>query len=345
MKTTKTNLKTALEIVRPGLATKELIEQSTSFAFLSGHVATYNDEISIMHPLDKTLKGLSGAVKAEEFYNLLNKLKQEEIEITLTEAEIQITAGKSRAGLTLQQEVKLPLSEVGDIGEFTPLTDDFCKALQFTSNAAGTDMSRPILTCVNVTPKGFMEASDGYRICRTGFKKLPFKTPFLIPSAAVKHITGMKPTGISLGSGWLHFQNEQGTILSCRTFNEEFPDVAPHMVVSDGVELMLPKTITEMLERAQVFSKKDHSADEAIDCEVKDKQFTITGQNEYGWYEESTPVRYTGDEFSFTVTPYLLKDILGKTGQAVIGQNKIRFEGEGWEFIAMLREASPKKGK
>ena len=51
MKTNKTKLQTALEIVKPGLANKEIIEQSTSFAFLKGKVVTYNDEVSISHPL------------------------------------------------------------------------------------------------------------------------------------------------------------------------------------------------------------------------------------------------------------------------------------------------------
>jgi len=38
MKINKKELKEALEIVKPGLANKEMIEQSTSFAFLKGKV-------------------------------------------------------------------------------------------------------------------------------------------------------------------------------------------------------------------------------------------------------------------------------------------------------------------
>jgi hypothetical protein len=52
MKIQKTNLIQALEKVRPGLSAKEAILQSTSFAFLNGCVVTYNDEISLSHPVE-----------------------------------------------------------------------------------------------------------------------------------------------------------------------------------------------------------------------------------------------------------------------------------------------------
>ena len=52
----------ALEIVKPGLASKEHIEQSTCFAFKNGKVMTFNDEISVSHPVEG-LDGLEGAIK------------------------------------------------------------------------------------------------------------------------------------------------------------------------------------------------------------------------------------------------------------------------------------------
>ena len=64
----RAELKEALETVKPGLASKEIIEQSTSFAFMGDKVVTYNNKISMSHPV----KGLdiTGAVKADEMYQL-----------------------------------------------------------------------------------------------------------------------------------------------------------------------------------------------------------------------------------------------------------------------------------
>ena len=69
MKLNKTDLQKALEIVKPGLANKEMIEHSTSFAFIGGRVVTYNDEISLSHPVEGL--EIEGAIHAEELYKLL----------------------------------------------------------------------------------------------------------------------------------------------------------------------------------------------------------------------------------------------------------------------------------
>ena len=45
MKINKSELQEALAKVKPGLASKDLIEQATSFAFMDGRVVTYNDEM------------------------------------------------------------------------------------------------------------------------------------------------------------------------------------------------------------------------------------------------------------------------------------------------------------
>ena len=106
----RSDLLAALETVKPGLSNKEMIEQATSFAFLGDRIVTYNDEISISHPVQNL--NIEGAVQAEELYKLLSKLKKEDIEITTIDNELQIKCGRTKAGLTLQQEIKLPLEEI-----------------------------------------------------------------------------------------------------------------------------------------------------------------------------------------------------------------------------------------
>jgi len=337
MKIKKAELQKALELVKPGLAGKELIEQSTSFAFMGNRVVTYNDEISMSVPLVEGFN-LTGAVKAEELYKLLTKLKGDEITLELTENEIQITCGKQRAGLSIQAEIKLPLEELGDIGKFSPLPKTFQESLKFVYPSAGTDMVHPVLTCVHITPDGWMEASDGFRVSRMDVgEDLPIKTNLLIPASMVRNILALGECTISTGkTGWVHFLNKEGTMLSCRIFTDSFPNVAAIMDVK-GEELQLPKALTEMLERAKVFGKRDHAMDESVTIDVDGREFTISGENEYGWYEETSPVRYNGEPFTFAVTPQLLQGILDKSNSATIGKDKIRFDGEGWEFIAILR--------
>ncbi|NMA23687.1 MAG: hypothetical protein GX938_09320, partial [Spirochaetales bacterium] len=101
MKINKTELQKALEKVKPGLSNKELVEQSTSFAFMGGRIVTYNDEISISHPV-KDLN-VTGAVKAQSLYAFLSKIKRDEIILEWEENQVVIKAGRSKAGLVLEQ--------------------------------------------------------------------------------------------------------------------------------------------------------------------------------------------------------------------------------------------------
>jgi len=330
----KQDLLTALETVKPGLASKEMIEQSTSFAFMGGRVVTYNDEISLSYPTDLQIEG---AIQAEELYKLLNRLKEDEIEVEIKGNELRLESGNTKAGLTLQEEIKLPLEEIGETGKWKTLPEDFLKHVKRAVLSCTNDMSRPVLTCVHITKEGIIEGSDSHQITRCQLEKeMPVKT-FLLPVSATVEVIRLRPIKVAEGDGWIHFQTDEGTILSCRVFEDTFPDTAPFMEV-EGVEIILPKAIDEILDRAAVFAKRDHFLDESVVLTLKDKRVLVESKSGVGWFKESARMRYSDSPISFTITPYLLKDILKETSTCVICKDRLKFEGEGWEHITTLKE-------
>jgi DNA polymerase III sliding clamp (beta) subunit (PCNA family) len=342
MQINKADLVKALEIVKPGLASKEIIEQSTSFAFMGNKIVTYNDEISISHPVEGL--DLTGAIKAEELYNLLHKLKKEEIELDIDEketVELRIVCGKAKAGLTLQQEIKLPIGDIGTVGKFKSIPDGFLKGMELSMGCASRDMSKPVLTCVHVNQEGFIEASDGYRISKSMIGvKFPVKT-FLIPSTSVVNVIRMNPIKIAEGDGWIHFKSEAGTILSCRIFEDDkFPDTTPFLKVK-GTEITLPASTQDVLDKAMVFCKRDHMLDESVDITLGNKRLKVESKSDAGWFEEEVNIKYTGDPVLFSITPYLLKDILKETLICTICQDRLKFSGDNWVYITVLKN----KGK
>jgi len=52
----------------------------------------------------------------------------------------------------------------------------------------------------------------------------------------------MNPKWISIGDEWAHFRSEDGTELSCRTLNANYPDIGKHVKVV-GIEVELPENI------------------------------------------------------------------------------------------------------
>ena len=324
----------ALTIVKPGLGSKELIEQSTSFAFIDGFVITYNDEVSISHPVEGI--ELTGAIKAEELYQFLNKTKEEEIAISKNkkETEIVIKAGKSKASFTLQDEIKLDLSQFEGKKKWKKVSSEFIDALLFVSVGCSKDASTPAMTCVHVT-NGFVEATDRFRVVR---HKTETEFDFLLPSDSISTVRNINPTKICIEKQWVHFKNEENTILSCRIFAAEFPKIDPFFTV-DGIELKLPSKLKEIVERGSIFAKRDYSYDEFLIITIADKQMTINAVCDSASFEESTVIKYKGPEITFRIIPQLLKDIIDQKDSVItLSQNKIKFETDKWEYVAVLTE-------
>jgi len=332
MKIQKNKLQEALEVVKPGLSNTELIEQSTSFAFLGNRVVTYNDNISLSHPIEGL--DITGAIRAEELYGFLKKTKQEELDVSITDNELSLKAGKSIIGLLLQMDIVLPLDEVSGDKDWFDLPPNFIENLDFTKNSTSRDMSRRVLTCVHVTPQ-FVEASDSFQLIRVYEEGYPFENT-LIPVENIPEIIKINPSQIAETDGWLHFRNIHDTELSCRVLMDTYPQTTALFEVK-GKSIAFPKSMSEILDRAMVFTRQDHALDEQVEIKLKEGVALVHGRNEYGWFKEKVKVKYTGGLSVFTITPSLLQNILKRSNTCILGAQKIRFEGEGWEYVAMLK--------
>lgn len=335
MKVNKKKLQEALEIVKPGVSNNENIEQATSFAFIKGKVLTYNDSISISHPLEGI--EFEGAVVADKLYALLGKIKKDDVDISIEGNELLITSGRSKAGLTLSSEIKLPQQELGE--KWCSLPDHFNKHIKFAMSSCGKDMSRPILTCVHITKEGVVESSDGYRLsrCEIG-SKMPVKS-FLLPATSANEVSKLNPIMISEGNGWVHFETKEGTVISCRIFDGKYPDISKVILMENELQITLPKTTQEVLDRANVFAKRSSMLEETVTITLEDNKLKMRANADggEGWFEETINLKYDGKSIVFNITPYLLKGILSETQECSLGSNKLKFIGEGWIYLTMLK--------
>lgn len=340
MKTNKTELQNALNIVKAGLANKEIIEQMTSFAFIDGNVVTYNDEISVKHPLPGIT--ITGAVKAEELYAIVSKFKADEIDVEITETEILLSCGKASAGLTLQSEILLPLDELKGKRKWQALPKNFGDMLAMASQSASSDMSRPVLTAVYLTAD-LLVSTDSYRISHViPAQPLPF-TNILIPAASVDKVLKINPTKVSVSQAWIHWMNEVGTELSCRTMEDKYPNTLPFMSPKEaGTPVLFPAVLPDMIDRADVFAKRQHALDACIEIGLNDKTLTISAKSDTGWFKEDCRCRFTGAPMTFQITPMLIKAILSKEQTSELYQGSIIFCGSGegfdWKYLTLTKE-------
>lgn len=335
MKINTSDLKSALDIVRPALSVKGIIEQTDSFAFIEGSVVTYNDEICITHEL-KGIK-LDGVIKAEELYKFLTKVKEKEFDITITDSEVQMKAGRSKVGFALNREVLLPINdeELTERGDWEDLPKNFLSACKFVAASASTDMSDPKLTCVHITSDGVLEASNNYRLVVWSLEEDINIPTTLIPASSLKEVIRIQPSQIASGNGWVHFKSEATTI-SCRTFDETFVNTDAIMKsIGKLKKIKFPDGLLPILEKAEIFSQ-EQKTDSSVTLEFKNGKITVMAESTTAWFKETIACDVE-DEFMFTITPYLLKDILKQKNECGINKSMLKFTGDQWVYISTLK--------
>jgi DNA polymerase III sliding clamp (beta) subunit (PCNA family) len=324
----------ALAIVKPGLANKEFIEQTTSFAFMGNTVVTYNDEISVSHPVDGL--DLTGALQAKELYELLGRMKGETIELTVKDGELQLKSGKVKAGFTLEEEIKLPLDQdIAEQGTWYPVPEGFCEAMKIATASCGWSASQGKWTAIHVEGNT-VESGDGFRYTRcTLADVVPIKA-FLIPAESAPEALRIKPTQMAEGDGWVHFRNEADTVLSCRVFYEEdYPDITPVFDVT-GQPFHFPMEITDLLERATLFAKRDALTDERVYFTLAKGRMIIKSDSVQGWFREDMPIEYTDEPRHFSMYPYSIQDVIQRENECVLGESMLLIKGKTWVYVAPL---------
>ena len=191
MKVKRKELLDTLTKVQPGLASKEMIEQSKSFIFKDNKIITYNDEISISC---KFKCDFEGAIKSEEFYKLLGKSKVKEMEITVEEGELRLKTKSSTAGIKMEDKINLPIDEVDRSGKKKELPEKFLEGLKFCLFSVSKDAAKELLTCLLVK-KNYVLSCDNYRLTKYKFgREVDVKKSFVLPSQAAKQLLSYKPT-------------------------------------------------------------------------------------------------------------------------------------------------------
>ena len=318
----------ALTKVKPGLSNKEIVEQSTHFIFDNDKIWTYNDRITITQKFDS---GLSGAVKAEQFYKLLQKLPDEEIEVTTEPGKINIEGKKRKINIKIDPDVKItPLSIPGiNSQKWEELPENFHTAIAFASFAASRNMIRPELCCLFV--------ADGYVIGCDTFRGTKYKLTsklnqnFLLPAEAARELSKYNPHKVLIDSGWLHFVNKENTVFSCRTISDiDYPEQIWEFFNIDGEEIMLPEDFLNAIDRAQALVTADFDLDRIVTLTMENNEIICESKGDYGDYTEKADIEYNGEKLEIKVHPVLLKEILKHLQKMVVG-SRLLFVGEEFE--------------
>ena len=332
MKIKKVDLQAALEKVKGGLAQKELIEQSSSFIFMDGSIITYNDEVAVSIPM-KALD-FTCAVPGAELMSILSKVKDAEIEVSIIDNELVLAGAKFTARIKIQAEISLPIDTLKP-SKWQKTTEEFLAALKMCLFSAGSDMSKPVLTCLHIN-NNVVESSDSTRLSRMTLEE-NINATFLLPARAATELCKYEIKSFALTDGWAHFKLESGAQFSCRTFEGKFPDFDPILQVENTHTLRFPPDMDGILERASAALIKD--ATNQVEIYIKDSKVTVTSASEIVRYEETARMRSSKDDITFRINPTFLRQILADNSTAELADDKVKklkFVNGNFEHILAL---------
>lgn len=314
--------------VSPGLATREILEQSASFVFKDGKIYTFNDEILCEADYKSDIEG---AVHAAPLVALLNKLSEDDLDIISKDGELLISGKKSRAGIRMHQEILLPFDAVDKPDGWKPLHPEFSDALEVVQGSASKDDLHFNLTCIHLSPN-HVEACDGYQMTRyvldTGLLK-----DCLIKRESAKSVVGLGLNRVSEGKNWIHFRSDDLTI-SCRRWVQDYIDLDETLDFK-GKKTTLPGGLAEAVEKAEIFSSNNASENQVL-IQIKEGRLRLKGEGAHGWFEERTKIEYDGDPISFLIPPKLLTEITKRTNDCEVTSERLRIDAGKFVFVACL---------
>lgn len=320
----------ALESLSPGLAAKEVVEQSQSYLFKDDMIYTYNDEITIRVPFEI---GFNGAVKAKALRDLLTKMPDEEIDISASGNEIRIKGKRRNAGIPLVENISLPIDDIPMPKKFVKVPA-ISKAVGLALFCASKDMTRPQLTCVHVNGS-VAESCDNYRGCRVELES-EFPEELLIPFKVANELRNFEIKKAGFTKSWVHFKSGD-VVFSFRRVNESYPDVGP-LFNKKGTKLDIPDGIADALGRAGIFSTAEFEQEQKVTVHLEGKKFTLKSRGEEGWFKETLTSKVEVKKpTEFDIHPKYLTEVKnkGKT-KAMVSDNLIKLTTPDFTYVATL---------
>lgn len=329
MKVNRPELLTVLESIQAGLTSKEVVQQSSCFAFRDGMVMTYNDEVACRR---KSPLKIEGAVPAAPLLAMLRKLPEEEIDIELEGEELIIRGKGRRDRHRTQSEVLLPIEKVEDGDDWKDLHEDFADAIFIAYQCVDKDDSNYAGSCIHISKK-FIESCDNSQAIRYHLKTR-VREPFLVRGKSIIHMHDLGMTEFCETETWIHFRNPDGLIYSCRRDPQPYESL-DDVLNADGEPLVLPKGLADAADRAEVFSSENADENE-IEVVITPGKIRVNSHGVSGQYTEVKKLKYRGPKIKFRVGPKLLVELVKRYNDCLISPDRLKVDTGKFAYVVAL---------
>jgi len=257
----------ALKRAMPGVESGNIIlEGSDTFIFDDGFIHTYNDSISVSVPFpitNKEKENVSGAFKAKEFFDLINRYKDETLKLIPRSDVWILKSSNATAELTL-----LESSIIDKMKNIFPskmkwasLPEKFIEGLSICKFSSNKSVLAGIFVQGNT-----LNSTDEIRINKYTLDS-EISESFWITDSAATEITKLNnPKKYCISKSWGHFKTDSGDIFSCKRLAQaNYPIdkinklIDSHVKEKGDISNNLPHDLIDAVNRAAALSQNIES--------------------------------------------------------------------------------------
>lgn len=328
-----------LNLIRPALSSKEVIEQSNHFILNKDEILAYNDELLISYPFET---GVQCTVDASLFLKLISKMSSSEVSLELTDGSLKCWNNKTRASLAIVENseifsyIQKVLGSINDL-EWHDLSDDFTEGLRLCSFSAATDRSLGTLTCVRVEGQDIMSGSkvriSWYQMNET------VSEDFYIEASLIQELSKYDELAqYALSKSWVHFRSEDGVTFSARRVipYELLPFKEPFSRFTAGVRIKIPANLSDSIDTANLINEGEQTVDKLVVLCVDKKKITCQATTDKGSIIEEIEFENPpkiDKPFVVTMRPDFLLEVLNKSKFMYVGKDMVLFKSQGFQHI------------
>jgi len=293
MKLNRKDFLSAMKRALPGVESGNVIlEGADTFIFDNGFIHSYNDNVSVSIPfpiIDKNDKLVSGALKAKDVYDLVNRFSGDTIKLIPKLTEWIIKNENAVAELTLLESniIDNVKNLINTNIKYKKIPERFIEGIticQFSSNRS--PLAGLFINDDNVI------ATDEIRINQYTLDSA-INGSFWITDSSAKELTKLSNIKkYAISDSWVHFVTEDETIFSCKRLSDEkYPYdkikalLETHIREKSDISNELPSALIDAVNRAAALSQNIESFD-TVKLTFSKDNIEVFSQRPSGKYTE-----------------------------------------------------------
>lgn len=320
-----------IQSLMPGVDLNET--SSDKIYFSKNNIATNTNEIQVKINYDI---GFECCIYANKIIPILQKIKSDDISISVQENQFIIQSKKTTFSLPFVEASPIDFNSEFDIADFSVLDDLFFHDLKLALISVDSTEQNYPFNYINVQ-NGKILTTDNHRasIINTQYKG----NSFLLPYHIIKDLLKYSMTHIQVTDNIIYFYDEKNKLhFICKnTFHGNFPDVENVFKNNDQdkTEITFPDSLIDSIDTISIMSNELNNS---LSIKIKDKKIICSASNSYGKAKETIDSDIEGNT-SFKVNAAFFKEILYRIKTAQLNANTMMFTTNNFKhIIALIKE-------